>query len=332
MSRHAKFTHAGMRRIARAGVALVIAVGAVAGGSSAASATSFDLLSLVRAGASGAMVGLSSGTYSLRDFSSQNHGVTLGDVGLEGVGVGRTVVTMAPYSSTKRSVIPTKSYSTNPLYLVYTSGGTPGIENLSIRGSVQGHMYGGLFVGQATNAHVTNVTISNIPGSANYPPGETFSLNDSRTVGSVYSHLVIDGGGTSAVDFASNSSSDLTVSSSTFIGTKYSHGMALWQTRNVTLNDITLKNNQSGANFERTSGAVTINRPVLANNGRYDFQLMTDQAGATVRIVDPVLATGQRIRLHVPTTYNGRANGQKRSSIHVYVHGVDRTSSLVEYL
>lgn len=321
------------RRALLAGsAALVVASAAIVGGTAPASAASTDLLSLVKTTSSGSRLSLGTGTYSLRDFSSQNHGVTLGQVGLAGAGVGKSVISMVPYSSTKAGVIPTTPYASNPLYVVHSSGGTPGISGFTLTGTAQGHMYGGLMVAKATNARVSDVRIATIPGNANYPPGETFAVNDYATSGSVYTRIAIDGGGVSATDFAINSSSNLTINSSSFVGTKYSHGLTSWQAKNITLNDVTLKNNQSGGNFERTTGTITINRPVLSNNGRYDFQFMTDQTGATVKITDPVLASGQKIRIQVPATYKGVPNGQKRSNIHVYVNGVDNTSTLVQYL
>jgi len=331
MFKHAH-SHVSRRRLLTGVVAATLAAGAAAGGASSATAASFDLVALVKGASSGSTLTLNTGTYTLRDFGQANHGVTLGKVGLKGAGVDKTIITMAAYSSTKAGVVPKADYSTNPLYLAFTSGGTPGLSGFTLKGTAQGHLYNGLFVGAATNARVSNVKISGVAGNKNYPPGETFALNDWSTSGSVYSNIRIDGGGTSAVDFGSNSSSNITVNSSTFTGTAYSSGMAMWQTTGITLNDITLKDNRSGINFERSGGTITINRPVLSNNRIYDFQFGTDRTGGTVKINNPVLAAGQKIRINCPLQYHGGTNGQKRSNIHVYVNGVDKTSTLVTYL
>ena len=56
------------------------------------------------------------------------------------------------------------------------------------------------------------------------------------------------------------------------------------------------------------------------------------QGGANVVINDPVLPAGQKIRINAPLQYHGVTNDQKRSNIHVYVNGVDRTSELVQFL
>lgn len=49
-------------------------------------------------------------------------------------------------------------------------------------------------------------------------------------------------------------------------------------------------------------------------------------------ITDPVLAPGRRLRLQVPAEYHGHIDGQRRSDIHVLVHGIDRTTELVQSL
>src|SRR5689334_271883 len=89
------------RRLLVGLLAAGLTAGAVAGGASAATAASYDLRALVSATRSGSMLSLASGTYTLRDFSQSNHGITLGKVGLKGAGVDSTVITMAQYSSTK---------------------------------------------------------------------------------------------------------------------------------------------------------------------------------------------------------------------------------------
>jgi hypothetical protein len=239
---------------------------------------------------------------------------------------------MAANSSSKAGSVPTTPYTTNQLYLLSTIGGTPGLSGFTLRATQQGHLYNGLRIGQATNARVHDVKVVAVPGNASFPPGETFVLNDWRTNGSVYDRITIDGGGVSAAGFGTNSSTNVTVNNSTFTGTAYSSGAAIWQTTNVTLNDVRIVNNRSGINFERSGGTIRLNRPVFKGNRLYDMQFGTDLGGGQVTIVDPVLEPGQKLRLNVPTNYQGHVNGQKRSNIHVIVHGVDRTSELIQYL
>jgi hypothetical protein len=259
-------------------------------------------------------------------------GADLGTDGLVGAGIGKTVIEMAPHSSTKAGDVPTTPYTTNQLYLVSTIGGTPGLSGFTVKATDQGHLYNGIRVGHATNARIHDVRIESVPGNNSFPPGETFVLNDWRTTGSVYDGITIDGGGVAAAGFGGNSSSDITIDNSTLTGMAYSSGAAFWQSRNITLNDVRIVDNRSGLNFERDTGSITLNRPTFSGNRLYDIQMGSDQGGADVVIQDPVLAAGQRIRMNVPADYHGGPNDQSRSRIHVYVNGVDRTNQLVQFL
>lgn len=294
--------------------------------------TGLDLRSIIRGASAGSLLQLQPSTYVLHDFDSQLMGADLGTDGIVGAGVDRTVIEMAPHSSTKAGDVPTAAYSTNQLYLLSTIGGTPGLSGFTVKATDQGHLYNGVRVGHATNARVHDVTIESVPGSNSFPPGETFVLNDWRTTGSVYDRITIDGGGVAAAGFGVNSSSDITIEDSTLTGTAYSSGAAFWQSRNITLNDVRIVDNRSGLNFERDTGSITLNRPTFSGNRLYDIQMGSDQGGADVVINDPVLAAGQKIRMNVPADYRGGGNNQSRSRIHVYVNGVDRTSQLVQFL
>ena len=291
-----------------------------------------SLPALIAATPVGGSVPLRATRYVLTDFRPNLLGANLGQRGLVGAGVGRTLVEMAPHSSTKAARIPTEPYTTNQLYLLSTIGGAPQLSGFTLLGTPQGHLYNGLRVARTVGARVHDVWIEHIPGGRSFPPGETFALNDYRTDHSVYTHLTIDGSGVSAAGFATNSSWNVTVNDSTFTRTAYSAGATIWQTRNVTMNRVRVVGNRSGINFERSGGTIRMNRPTFRHNGSFDLQFGTDLAGGTVTITDPVLAAGQRLRLHVPARYHGRPNGQLRSRIHVLVHGVDRTRQLVQYL
>lgn len=278
------------------------------------------------------MLGLNAGTYVMQDFDSQSMGVNLRNSGLKGAGSGSTTIEMTPHSSTKASTVPTTPFSTNQLFLLSTIGGTPGLSGFTLKATDQGHLYNGLRVGQATNARITDVKVVGVPGTTSSPPGETALLSDWRSTGSVYDGITIDGSGVAAAGFETNSSSDVTINNSTFTGTAYSSGGAFWETKNLTMNNVRIVNNRSGLNFERDTGTITLNKPTFSGNRFYDMQMGSDQGGANVIINDPVLAAGQKIRMNVPGSYNGGANNQLRSNIHVYVNGVDRTSQLVQFL
>jgi hypothetical protein len=299
---------------------------------SATSTTGSDLRAIIAANPSGSLLALRQGTYVMKDFDSHLMGADLGTDGIQGAGSGSTVIEMTPGTSTKAGSVPTTPYSTNQLYLLSTIGGTPGLSGFTLHATDQGHLYNGLRIGRATNARVSDVRIENVPGDASFPPGETFLLNDWRTTGSVYDGVTIDGGGVAAAGFGVNSSTDITINSSTFTGTAHSSGGAFWQSQNITLNDVAVTNNRSGLNFERDSGTITLNRPTFSGNRLYDLQFGSDQGGANVVITDPKLAPGQKIVINAPLQYHGGPNGQQRSDIHVIVGGVDRTSELVQYL
>lgn len=279
----------------------------------------------------GGVVQLATGVYAVRDFGTDLNAADLERRGLHGAGSGRTVVTMARRSSSKSGAVPTHPYSTNQLYLLSTIGGTPGLSGFTLRATDQGHLFNGLRIGKATGVHVTDVRVEDVPGDAASPPGETFAINDWRTTGSVYRRIVVDSGGVGAAGFGANSSLDLTIEDSTFTGTASSSGAAIWQTRGITMNDVRIVDNRSGINFERSGGRIVLNRPVFRGNRLYDMQFGTDMAGGTVTVNDPVLAPGQKLVLNVPAKYHGHANGQRRSAIHVLVHGVDRTADLVRW-
>lgn len=291
-----------------------------------------DLRSIISGTAAGSLLKLHASTYVLHDFDAQLMGANLGTDGLEGAGIGKTVIEMAPRSSTKAGDVPTAAYSTNQLYLLSTIGGTPGLSGITVRATDQGHLYNGVRIGHATDARIRDLRIESIPGSNSFPPGETFVLNDWRTTGSVYDDITIDGGGVAAAGFGVNSSSDITINRSTFTGTAHSSGGAFWQSKDITLNDVSIVDNRSGLNFERDTGTIALNRPTFSGNRLYDLQFGSDWGGAHVVITDPKLAPGQRIRINAPLTYRGGTNDQKHSDIHVIVGGVDRTSELVQFL
>jgi hypothetical protein len=291
-----------------------------------------DLRSIIRSTSAGSLLKLQASTYVLHDFDSHLMGADLGTDGLAGAGIGKTVIEMAPRSSTKASDVPTAAYSTNQLYLLSTIGGTPGLSGFTVKATDQGHLYNGVRIGHATNARIHDVRIESVPGNNSFPPGETFVLNDWRTTGSVYDDITIDGGGVAAAGFGVNSSSDITINRSTFTGTAHSSGGAFWQSKDITLNDVSIVDNRSGLNFERDTGTIVLNRPTFSGNRLYDLQFGSDRGGAHVVITDPRLTPGQKIRINAPLTYRGGTNDQRHGDIHVIVGGVDRTSELVQFL
>jgi hypothetical protein len=310
-----------------------ILIGVVATGaalipaSSAMAATS--ITSIVNATPSGSVVKLGSGTYSASNFTNSIGVNIAGKAGLSGTSASGTVVQLNQYSSTRAGVVPTAKGTSNPLYLM-SAGGSPRLSNFTLQGTPQGHLYNGLKLSNTSNAVISNVKVAAIPGAGYNPPQETFAINDQRSTGSRYSNVTVDGAGVGAVGIGANSSSNISVSNSSFNNNKYSAGVAFWQTKNITLTNVSSKNNRTGLNFERCSGTITISSPTILNESNQDLYIGSDQASAKITITNPTYSGHLRIR--VPAVYRGVANRQHKSDIRVLVNGVDRTSSVVTWI
>lgn len=318
------------RTVATVGAAVLAGTVLLTATPALAAATS--IRTLVSSSAAGSVVPLSAGTYSFSDFQPKI-GLVLNGRGIRGAGKTSTVIQMNAYSSTRKSSVPTATGSSNPLSLMQATG-SPKLSNFTLQGTPQGHLYNGLQVLGATNAAVSSVKISSIPGSGHVPPGETFGLNDLRTSNSTYTDLEIDGAGVGASGFAGNMSSNIKVTRGYFHDNVNSAGLTLYRSTNATLTDIRSINNHMGLNFEQNSGTINVIRPNLqipSAHGGFDFFIGGYTTHATVNIYDPVLASGKKLRILLAPTYGGKPNAQKRSDVHVYVNGVDRTSSLVTW-
>lgn len=293
---------------------------------------------LVAQSPAGQPLNLAANTYTFDDFVPSGDGAN--GVGIDGqavptiagAGVDRTVLRMTPRTSTHAGDIPTEDFASNPLDLIRISNGSPNLHDFTVQGSDQGHMYGGLALFYPTNARVTNVKVTGIPGNDAKPPGETFGLEEYRANGSVYKNVEVDGTGVGASCFASNVSKNVTVDHGYFHGSAYAHGVALWTVENANLIDCTAADNKEvGFNFERMTGTVNLVRPVVRNNG-CDVGVASDQGSAVVNIYDPVLAPGQKLRIGWGPEYMGKPNLQRKEDVHVFINGVDRSADVLEWV
>lgn len=279
---------------------------------------------------------LGAGTYAFDDFRPTPVGATGAFVmnaasGLAGAGVDRTVIQMKPGSSTHAKDVPTEAFVSNPLSLMRFNGGSPQLHDFTLRGTSQGHMYGGMVLAYVQQARVNNVKVTGIPGNDGIPPGETFSIADYRSQGSVYRNIEIDGQGIAGSCFGGNRATDLTIEHGYFHGSGSASGVAIWRCHNVNLTDCTASNNKLvGFNFECASGVVNVVRPVMHNN-RYDMAIVSDEGSAVYNIIDPVF-DGPKLRIHQGPKYMGKPNLQRREDIHVYINGVDRTADVVQWV
>lgn len=273
---------------------------------------------------------LSAGVFRFGDFGSDLLGVDLTGR-LTGAGSDRTTLRMTPGSSTRRADVPTKDWTTNQLSLVRISAASV-VSGFTLRGTDQGHLYNGLRISRSTGARISDVRVVSIPGDDDIPPGETFGINDYRTSGSHYSHVEVDGSGVSGATFGTNNSKDVVVDDSSFHDAGHSNGATFWQTRNVTVRDTTSVDNKDAAfNFERVSGTVLLDHVTMHGNRLADLRINSDKASAVYRIVDPVL-DGGKLTIVMTPKYMGSRNVQRKSDVHVIVHGVDRTDELVKWV
>lgn len=254
-------------------------------------------------------------------------GLVLGGPRQVGRGVGRAVLRMRAHTSTRASAVPTRFPATNQLSLVRLRSTVREFGGFTILGTPQGHLYNGLRVDRGRRFRVHDVRVARVPGRASAPPGETFGLNDYRTTGGQYTRVEIDGAGVGAAGFGVNGSRNITIRNSYSHDNRYSMGFAFWHVRNITITkSIAARNGRAGFNFERVSGSVRLNRIVTIGN-RYPISIASDQGTASYRIVNPIYS-GSTLEVHLPLTYYGKKNRQRREDVHLIIHGRDRTDLL----
>lgn len=290
-----------------------------------------------KASAAGAKaVALGDGTVTLRDFAAGEERIDaaripVASAGLVGSGIDRSLLTLAPHSSTRKSRVPTVEYQVNPLNAVRVSAAHAVVGDLTLQGTAQGHTYNGLRIERSTDPRIANVKVVGIPGDMDRPPGETFGINDFKTVGARYEHVEVDGAGVGAAGFAANGSQGISVCDASSHDNRISMGFAFWQVKDITLTDCTaVRNGFTGFNFERVSGTVELIRPVARDN-RWDMRVVSDQGSATYTVIDPDLTHTQvpgKWTVEVPSTYYKHPSLQKRSQIHLIVHGEERPDLL----
>ncbi|MFD1723044.1 hypothetical protein [Amnibacterium endophyticum] len=272
---------------------------------------------------------LDAGDYTTSDFTAGTDRVDSSRLGrsaagLIGAGSGATHLEMAPRSSTRKRVVPTTEYEVNPLNVLRVTSEHPVVGGFSLTGSPQGHTYNGLRIDRAHGAQVVDVHVSAIPGDMDRPPGETFGINDYKTVGSVYEHVEVDGAGVGAAGFAANGSQGITVCDASSHDNPISMGFAFWSVKDITLVDCTATDNGfTGFNFERVSGDVRLIRPKAEDN-RWDMRVVSDLGSARYTIVDPDLTSTQvpgRWTIELPSTYWKHPSLQKRSDVTLIVDG-----------
>ena len=279
---------------------------------------------------------LAVGTYNLKDFSySTDYGFFSKLVtGINGEGINSSVIQMTPSTSTKASSVPTGKGTTNQ-YTVVRVDGSPTLSNFTLRGTNQNHLYNGLELYKTTNAVVSNVKITAIPGNNNYPPGETFGLNGYGSSNTTYNHVEVDGANIGASGFGLNSSSGGVWNNSYAHANKYSNGWTFWQhTNGATINGSNSSSNYGGVNFERATGTYQLNNMTFGYNTDSDISGGNDQSSNfKVIITNPVLLNGQtKLKVNWFRTEAGRPDLYGKKNIQVIVNGVDKTSTMIQWI
>lgn len=270
--------------------------------------------------------------YGLYVAAAKSYGIngpgTLADLVLE----------MVPYSSTMASYVPTSG--TNQLYLVRiggTGGPTVTVQDFTLNGTPQGHLYNGFWLYYAAGAQASDILITGVPGNSDSPPGETFPFATYNSPNAVLSNIEVDGrdwstgvagAKVSASNMGINNSNGVSLTSINTHHTGYGHGIAFYESSNLTVTSVTsTDNDKNGMNFEEAGGTINIYQPTLLRNSgsHLCFNASTSKTpgGAIVNIYDAVF-DGPLLTIEHGTTYTGSgasnpAQSQKAANIHNWV-------------
>lgn len=155
----------------------------------------------------GNILTLPAGTYTIgSDFPAANNYACLvvpsNVAGIWGAGPDLTILQMAPSSSTvPSSVWNVPTGDSNPCQLMRRGTGNFVFKQLQLKGTPQGHYYGGLtfYPDAGPSATMTGIVVDSVkfinaaPGFANFPPGETFQMDFNHTDGAQVLNCEMDG-------------------------------------------------------------------------------------------------------------------------------------------
>ena len=198
-----------------------------------------------------------------RDFANANTAMPIVAGDLVGRGIGQTVYTIAPRTSTH----PAPAGGTNQLYLLRSASGATGREwaGFTLLGTDQGsgYTYNGFVLDHTVRHHLHDVLVRAVPGYKNYPPGETFGINLYRDTDSLVENVEIDGAGVSAAPIGTNSSTRVTYRNVNAHDCPFST-VTFWDTDTITVDGLRSVNNLFGLNFENDRGPISISNAFLS--------------------------------------------------------------------
>ena len=278
---------------------------------------------------------LGAGTYALRDFVSQSSGAVISGGTLRGAGVGRTVVQMAANSSTRAASVPGNGNNqgglANPVNPLYLLRGVSDLENVTVQGTQQGHLYNGLYMTGA-NPVIRHVQINDIPGNSNANPGETFAVGVNRASGTgTVDDLTINGGSgalSSAVGLAiNNSDADWNITDLTANHLTYSAGIALWQVRGtMNIRHYVQRGGARSLGAERMAGTVNLIDPDWSAGTTGHDVTYTWDGGFSGGSINFRYSSAAQVPKRKIVILTNKASGIA-GSVHVYIGGVQQTTS-----
>lgn len=288
------------------------------------------------------IVDLEGTTQSFSDFDQGGnvYGVYSPNV----IGFTNGALQMVPSSSTHAAAVNAQGNGTTvqeTLLRLGRGGGTVTTPYMGadLIGTTQGHIYNGVVIYLSTNAVIENCSFYGIPGSASAPPGETFSINNYKSTGTIIRNVLVDGQGLAASGTGNNACTTILVQNSTFKNMGHGHGVAHYQSSDITYQGCQFLNNRNaGANFEKCFGTLTLQNCTFSGNER-NMIVDTDGTSAVVNIYDPIwdgMNTGTKFQVLVHTRYayppvaSPPLNQQNPADIHLFQNGVEVSATKLQ--
>lgn len=248
---------------------------------------------------------------------------------------------MTAHSSTKAGLVAAIPRGTSNPYRLLAFGGedadsaAPGIEvsGFRLRGTEQGHTYGGVRIGHSTHARLHDFHVSGIPGSAAGPPGETFSVAAWHADDLVVERVSVDGrdsGGrpVAATLFGLNDCARAVVRDCEGHHAAHGMGIAVWQCTDITVEDVDLRSCRHPVNFEQHRGGyIRLTRLDMRNQidrGPH-VTVNSNLASSQVIITDPMLDSWPLLVGVSSAPYIGQLQMQQVSDVQLVVDGKDVT-------
>jgi hypothetical protein len=146
---------------------------------------------------------LPAATYTFSDFVSGTYfGANLNTcTSLKGAGIDQTYIQMNPSTSTRADEVGNLPNGGGNFYSLMNMGFGSGrgggpkltVEDFTMTGNSQGHVYNGLRLTYSNAPIVRNIKITGIPGNDSTPPGETFVLESYNCLNALFENCILDG-------------------------------------------------------------------------------------------------------------------------------------------